>query len=109
MIRDAEENADEDKKIKERIDAKNAFDGYIHGLKSAVEGILVDERTYSVSRKAWSSFFEAKRVVDAVPELVNPAIYPRGFLGVKCNFKQSNGGRFASTKESRPFKNMFQN
>jgi len=38
MVREAEEFAEEDKKTKERIDAKNAFDGYIHGLKSAVEG-----------------------------------------------------------------------
>lgn len=38
MVREAEEFADEDKKVKERIDAKNAFDGYLHSLKSAVEG-----------------------------------------------------------------------
>jgi len=38
MIKEAEENADEDKRIKERIDAKNAFDGYMHSLKGAVEG-----------------------------------------------------------------------
>lgn len=38
MVREAEEFAEEDKKVKERIDAKNAFDGYMHGLKSAVEG-----------------------------------------------------------------------
>jgi molecular chaperone DnaK (HSP70) len=38
MVREAEEFADEDKKVKERIDAKNAFDGYMHSLKSAVEG-----------------------------------------------------------------------
>jgi len=38
MVREAEEFAEEDKKTKERIDAKNAFDGYLHGLKGAVEG-----------------------------------------------------------------------
>jgi heat shock protein 5 len=38
MVREAEEFAEEDKKTKERIDAKNAFDGYLHGLKSALEG-----------------------------------------------------------------------
>jgi len=38
MVREAEEFAEEDKKVKERIDAKNAFDGYLHGLKSAIEG-----------------------------------------------------------------------
>merc|ERR1712188_208316 len=38
MVKEAEEYAEEDKKTKERIDAKNAFEGYLHGLKSAVEG-----------------------------------------------------------------------
>jgi len=38
MIKDAETFADEDKKVKERVDAKNAFDGYLHSLKVAVEG-----------------------------------------------------------------------
>merc|ERR1719149_512116 len=37
MVEEAEEFAEEDKKIKERIDAKNSFDGYLHGLKSAVD------------------------------------------------------------------------
>merc|ERR1711877_58411 len=27
-----------DKKVKERVDAKNAFDGYVHSMRSAVEG-----------------------------------------------------------------------
>merc|ERR1712118_149819 len=30
--------AEEDKLAKERIDARNAFDGYIHSMKSAIEG-----------------------------------------------------------------------
>jgi heat shock protein 5 len=38
MIRDAEEFAEEDKLAKEKIDARNAFDGYIHSMKSAVDG-----------------------------------------------------------------------
>jgi len=38
MIKDAETFADEDKKVKERVDARNAFDGYLHSLKTAVEG-----------------------------------------------------------------------
>merc|ERR550537_2031360 len=38
MIKDAETYADEDKKVKERVDAKNAFDGYLHSMRSAVEG-----------------------------------------------------------------------
>merc|ERR1711904_608248 len=33
-----EDMAEEDKKTKERIDAKNAFDGYLHSMRSAIEG-----------------------------------------------------------------------
>merc|ERR1712139_401891 len=38
MIKEAEQFADEDKKVKERVDAENAFDGYLHSMRSAVEG-----------------------------------------------------------------------
>jgi len=38
MIKDAEQFADEDKKVRERVDAKNAFDGYLHSMRSAAEG-----------------------------------------------------------------------
>merc|ERR1712124_167365 len=38
MIKEAEQFAEEDKKVKERVDAKNAFDGYLHSMRSAVEG-----------------------------------------------------------------------
>merc|ERR1712056_151678 len=38
MIKEAEQFADEDKKVKESVDAKNAFDGYVHSMRSAVEG-----------------------------------------------------------------------
>merc|ERR1712157_328503 len=38
MIKEAEQFADEDKKVKERVDAKNAFDAYLHSMRLAVEG-----------------------------------------------------------------------
>merc|ERR1711975_199573 len=38
MINDAEKFAEEDKKVRERVDAKNAFDGYLHSMRSAAEG-----------------------------------------------------------------------
>merc|ERR1712156_1084945 len=38
MIKDAEMYADEDKKVRERVDAKNSFDGYLHSMRSAAEG-----------------------------------------------------------------------
>merc|ERR1712188_187577 len=30
--------ADEDKMVRERVDAKNAFDGYLHSMRSTTEG-----------------------------------------------------------------------
>eukprot|EP00451_Oxyrrhis_marina_P053231 CAMPEP_0204506168 /NCGR_PEP_ID=MMETSP0471-20130131/109107_1 /ASSEMBLY_ACC=CAM_ASM_000602 /TAXON_ID=2969 /ORGANISM="Oxyrrhis marina" /LENGTH=625 /DNA_ID=CAMNT_0051511159 /DNA_START=47 /DNA_END=1925 /DNA_ORIENTATION=+ len=38
MIKEAEQFADEDKKVKERVDARNAFDNYLHSMKVAAEG-----------------------------------------------------------------------
>merc|ERR1712188_334828 len=38
MISEAEQFADEDKKVKERVDAKNAFENYMHSMKTTVEG-----------------------------------------------------------------------
>jgi len=38
MIKEAERFADEDKKVKERVDARNSFDNYLHSMRSTVEG-----------------------------------------------------------------------
>jgi endoplasmic reticulum chaperone BiP len=38
MVKDAEENAEKDKAVKERIDARNALDSYLHSMKTTVEG-----------------------------------------------------------------------
>merc|ERR1712096_534197 len=38
MIQEAEQFADEDQKVKERVDAKNGFENYLHSMKVAVEG-----------------------------------------------------------------------
>merc|ERR1712230_9606 len=43
MIKEAEQFADEDKKVKERVDAKNAFENYMHSMKSSVEGALKEK------------------------------------------------------------------
>merc|ERR1719265_133426 len=43
MIQEAEDHAEEDKALKEKIEAKNAFDGYLQGLKGAVEGSLAEK------------------------------------------------------------------
>merc|ERR1712057_86391 len=36
MVKEAEENADEDKKLKDRIDAKNAFEGYVYNVRNTI-------------------------------------------------------------------------
>lgn len=37
MLKDAEEFAEQDKVAKERIDAKNSLDSYLHSMKNTVE------------------------------------------------------------------------
>merc|ERR1712125_131432 len=37
MVREAEEYAEEDKKVKERIDARNGLESYIYNLKNTLE------------------------------------------------------------------------
>merc|ERR1719313_3117852 len=37
MVQEAEEYADEDKKIKERIDARNGLESYLYNLKNTLE------------------------------------------------------------------------
>jgi len=38
MIKEAELNAEEDKQVKERVDARNSFDNYLHAMRKTVEG-----------------------------------------------------------------------
>ena len=38
MIKDAATYADEHKKVKERVQAEDALDGYLHSMKSTTEG-----------------------------------------------------------------------
>merc|ERR1711912_197222 len=68
MVREAEEFADEDKKVKERIDAKNAFDGYLHSLKSAVEGSLADKIDEEDKEKVKEAMDDGQSWLDSNPE-----------------------------------------
>merc|ERR1712054_602823 len=73
MVKEAEEFAEEDKKVKERIDAKNAFDGYIHGLKSAVEGGasgqgLGDKMDSDEKEKIQDALKDGQEWIDSNPE-----------------------------------------
>jgi heat shock protein 5 len=38
MVQEAEDRAEEDRKTREQIEAKSAFDGYLHSLRAAVDG-----------------------------------------------------------------------
>merc|ERR550537_1642875 len=68
MVQEAEEFADEDKKVKERIDAKNAFDGYIHSLKSAVEGSLKDKIEDEEAQTVKDAMEDGQSWMDSNPE-----------------------------------------
>merc|ERR1711939_584922 len=63
MIKDAETYADEDKKVKERVDAKNPFDGYLHSMKSATEG---SGENKGLSEKMEEE--EKEKVLDAIKD-----------------------------------------
>merc|ERR1712232_1398981 len=63
MIKEAEQFADEDKKVKERVDAKNAFDGYLHAMRSAAEG---SGENKGLSEKLDSD--EKEQIMDAIKD-----------------------------------------
>jgi len=71
MVADAEKFADEDKKVKERVDAKNAFDNYLHSMTSAVEGSLKeklddeDKEAVTEAVKEGSEWLAANQDADA--------------------------------------------
>jgi len=68
MIKEAEENADADKAVKERIEAKNAFDGYIHSLKSAVEGSLAEKMDEEDKEKVQEAMSDGMSWLENNPE-----------------------------------------
>jgi len=63
MIKEAEQFADEDKKVKERVDAKNSMDGYIHSMRSATEG---SGENKGLSEKMDSD--EKEKILDALKD-----------------------------------------
>merc|ERR1711939_641998 len=73
MIKEAEQFADEDKKVKERVDAKNAFDGYMHSMKSAVEGSgenkgLSEKMDSDEKEKIQDALKDGQEWIDSNPE-----------------------------------------
>merc|ERR1719377_38913 len=63
MLDDAEANAEQDKKVKERVDAKNAFDGYLHSMRGAAEGSGDNK---GLSEKLDSE--EKEKIMDAIKD-----------------------------------------
>merc|ERR1712195_336503 len=63
MIKEAEQFAEEDKKVKERVDAKNALDGYLHSMRSAAEGSGDNK---GLSEKLESD--EKEKIMDAIKD-----------------------------------------
>merc|ERR1712050_601631 len=63
MIKEAEQFADEDKKVKERVDAKNTMDGYMHSMRSATEG---SRENKGLSEKMDSD--EKEKILDALKD-----------------------------------------
>merc|ERR1712025_1366671 len=73
MIKEAEQFAEEDKKVKERVDAKNAFDGYMHSMKSAVEGSgenkgLSEKMDSDEKEKIQDALKDGQEWIDSNPE-----------------------------------------
>merc|ERR1711953_1074139 len=63
MIEESEEFAEKDKMVKERVDAKNAFDGYLYSMKSATKG---SGENKGLSEKLDSD--EKEKIMDALKD-----------------------------------------
>lgn len=71
MVREAEEFADEDKKVKEKIDAKNGLESYLYNLKNMLdddEKGLSDKLSASDKKELESTIKEALEWLDDNPE-----------------------------------------
>jgi len=98
MVQDAEKFADEDKKLKERVEARNELEGYLYGLKNQVKdkeklgGKLSEEDTETVMEAveegiAWldenddaepEEFKEQKKAVEDIVTPIISALYKDG-------------------------------
>lgn len=68
MIADAEKFADEDKKVKERIDAKNSYEGYLSSLKTTVEGALAEKLDEEEKDQIKEAMSEGQEWLSSNPE-----------------------------------------
>ncbi|KAJ1286572.1 hypothetical protein BS78_03G363100 [Paspalum vaginatum] len=66
MVRDAEEFAEEDRKVRERVDARNKLESYVYQLKSAVDGSkMADKMEAEEKEKVEEAVREANEWLDA--------------------------------------------
>lgn len=71
MVREAEEFADEDKKVKERIDAKNGLESYLYNLKNTLdddEKGLADKLSASDKKELESTISDALEWIEEHPD-----------------------------------------
>merc|ERR1712070_1185006 len=71
MVREAEEFAEEDKKVKARIDAKNGLEGYLYNLKNTLdddEKGLADKLSEEDKEELTTAIDEALDWMDENPE-----------------------------------------
>merc|ERR1711862_85128 len=64
MVKEAEEHAEEDKKVKERIDARNGLESYLYNLKNTLED---DEKGLAASLSAE----DKKELTDTIDETLD--------------------------------------
>lgn len=73
LVQEAELFADEDKRVKERIDAKNAFDNYIHSMRSTMENVagngLGDKMDSDEKEILLDALAQSQSWLDANPEV----------------------------------------
>merc|ERR1712232_661329 len=74
MVEEAERFADKDKQVKERIDAKNAFEGYIYSMRSATESTegkagLGERMNVAEKDQVLDALRESQSWLDANPEV----------------------------------------
>jgi chaperone protein DnaK len=99
MVREAEEFADEDKRLKDGVDARNALESYTYSLKSSVEGALKDKLNEDDAAALLAAIEEANEWLDSNPAATKEEADERrkaleevaGPIIAKC-YEDSNGG-----------------
>merc|ERR1712130_740693 len=78
MVREAEEFAEEDKKVKERIDARNGLESYLYNLKNTLDD---DEKADNISAEDKEDYDEKQKEVEQVANPIMRQLYAGGAGG----------------------------